>query len=744
VAQQAGGNQAPSLEKGSAIEEVVVTARRREERLQDVPVAVTAMTAERLRDAQVTTARQLVGMVPSLNVGTGNQRDYQRFTIRGQGTTVGAGEGVGVYVAEAPLPQFVAGGPGLYYDLENLQILNGPQGTLFGRNTTGGAVLFTPKKPGNETGGFIQAGLGNYSNMELTGALNLAVVPDKFSIRLAGEARRRHGFTHSVRDGSAYDDIDYVSYRAGFLLRPTDYLENYLLLTYNRSTTGGTGFSITDVNPTGAAARAYGLDNMNAALAKQALLGVRLTDATAPHWWFAKNVSAINTTKVDLPGNMTLKNITSFTRQRASGGFDIDGSAFVVSEWVKHPWSQNSSGQGTARNDYLTEELQLSGKSLDDKLNWVLGGYYQHYYPYGYEAYEGVQFGAATFGAPYEKGVTKALFGQATLDLGAFSPALDGLKFTAGYRYAWDSKRYVSNTWSKANLACSGQPGKFYPNCQVLFTTASEAPTFTLGLDYKVTPSTLVYASARSGYKAGGFNTSADPSYPYASFAPEKITDYEIGVKSDFNLGDVPMRANLAAFHDDYKNIQRNQTFLVPGSNPPRLVSVVANAAAGKIDGVEVQLFAKLFERVDLDFNYSYLNARYEDFVLNGIDKKGVQLPYAPKHKVGGMVKYHLPVDPGLGDISVNVQANYQSTYRWGDDEQPGNLLGDYTLVNLGASWKHVNGRPIDLEAFVTNVANKAYKAGSLAYYLANGVSAASYTEPRMYGVRLRYTFGGG
>ncbi|HEY3696198.1 MAG TPA: hypothetical protein VGL30_11175, partial [Phenylobacterium sp.] len=87
---------------------------------------------------------------------------------------------------------------------------------------------------------------------------------------------------------------------------------------------------------------------------------------------------------------------------------------------------------------------------------------------------------------------------------------------------------------------------------------------------------------------------------------------------------------------------------------------------------------------------------------------------------------------------------NYQSSYRWGDDDQPGNILGDYTLVNLGADWKGINGRPLDLNLFVTNVFNKAYKAGSLAYYLAFGTSAASYTEPRMFGVRLRYTFGGG
>jgi iron complex outermembrane receptor protein len=731
-----------AADNGTGLEELVVTARRREERLQDVPVAVTAMTPQRLKDAQVTTARQLVTLVPGLNVNTGNQRDYQRFTIRGQGATVGAGEGVTVYFAEAPLPQFVAGGPGLYYDLENLQVLNGPQGTLFGRNTTGGAVLFTPQKPTNRNEGFIQTGLGNYNNLELTGALNWAAIPDKLAIRVAGEVRQRDGYTKSVQNGSQYDNIDYSSYRATILFTPTESIQNSLLMMYNRSTTGGTGVIVTDVNPTGNGARTYGAANLNAVLAAQGPLGVRLSQSGAQHWWFTKNVSAINTTTVQLPGDLTLKNITSFTRQRVSSGFDIDGTPYPLVEYVKHDWSTNSSGQGVSRNDYLTEELQLGGKALDDKLTWVTGGFWQHYYPYGYQAQDIVQFGGRTIGAAYEKGTTDALFGQATLDLGVFTPALDNLKLTAGYRYAWDKKSYVSDVYTLATGACSGQPTKVAPNCAVLFKTSSEAPTYTLGLDYKVTPTTLVYGTVRSGYKAGGFNASADPSFPYASFGPEKVTDYEIGLKSDFHLGGVPVRTNLAAFHDDYKDVQRNQSFIIPNSLPLRFVNLVGNAAGAKIDGFEAQVFARLFDSLDVDVNYSYLDSRYTNFVLNGVDKKGVALPYSPKNKVGGSVKYHLPLDPALGDISLNASANYQSTYRWGDEDQPGNLLGDYTLVNLGASWNHINGRPVDLEAFVTNVGNKAYKAGSLAYYTATGVSAASYTEPRMYGVRLRYTFG--
>jgi len=738
---QAGAEQPAA--RSSDIEEVVVTARRREERLQDVPVAVTAMTAERLKEGQVTTARQLTAMVPSLNVNTGNQRDFQRFTLRGQGVTLGAGEGVGVYIADAPVPQAVAGGPGLYFDLENLQVLNGPQGTLFGRNTTGGAVLFTPRRPDKDNGGYLQVGLGNYANREITGALNLAIVPDKLSIRLAGEVRQRDGFTRSLRDGSELDNINYNAYRLGVLYTPTDSIENYLLVAFNRSSTKGTGFVVTDVNPAGLGVSLLG-PGLLAELAATPARGVRRTNGDSQHWFYTKNVMAVNTTTINLPSSLTLKNIASFTRSQTSGGFDIDGTPFPLVSYRRFDFSNNPSLQGTSRNDYLTEELQLSANWLDGKLTWVTGGFYQHYYPYGFQAQAVTQFAANSFSSSFEKSVTTAWYAQASLDLGAFVEALDGLKITTGYRYTWDSKSYVAAQWSAATLGCTGQAGRFYPNCDLFYDAKWSAPTWTAGLDYKITPTTLVYATFRTGYKSGGFNSGADPTFPFAVFGPEKVTDYELGLKADFRLGDAPLRTNLAVFKDDYSAIQRNQSFIVPGSNPPRFTNVVGNSGVATIKGFEGQVFLKLFDSLDFDVNYSYLDTKYKNSVPVAFIVKGAPLPYAPKHKVGAFVKYHLPVDPSLGDITVNASGSYQSTYLWGDRDQPGNLLGDYALFNLGANWRNIKGRPIELELFVTNVANKAYKAGSLAYYFSVGASAASYIEPRMYGFRLRYTFGGG
>ena len=756
-----------------ALEEVVVTARRRSERLQDVPVAITALNPQDLENAQVTTGRQLVQFVPSLNVGTGNQRDFQRFTLRGQGVTLGAGEGVAAYVNEAPLPQFAAGGPGLYLDLANVQVLNGPQGTLFGRNTTGGAVLITPAPPVDQDLGYIQTGYGNYNNREFTGMVNWAAIPGLLDIRLAGELRRRDGFTQSVITGAKYDDMNYQTYRASFLLTPSSHVQNSLVLSYNRNDTDGTGFQTTDVNPTGIAATLYGYlaptplalslagrysfgptgpQGLGTYLAEQQALGPRKTLATAPSYFFEEDIRGVNTTTVDLSSDISWKNIVSFDRERIDSGFDVDGSPLPIIQWNKGPLLGNSSGNGVSRNDYFTEEMQFAGKSLADRLQWVGGVFYEHYTPYGgAQGNDQIIFGNLQQQIYAETSSTKAAFAQATLDLGVFTPALNGLRVTTGYRYTWDQIIHSQDLSATGNDTCQYEVGVF-PDCNATFHASSSAPTWLVDLDYKFNPDTLGYFKVSTGYKSGGFNSGINPALgSAASFGPEHVRDYEGGVKTSWTLADVPFRSDIALFHDVYNDMQRNESSLLPGSNPPTLVNIVTNAGAAKIDGIEVQLDAKI-SAFDVSFNYSWLHARYTDFVLiqppltppTGTSLDGVALPYAPTNKAGIAVTYHLPLDSKLGQVRTDIAANFQSHYRWGDLDQPGNILGGYGLINMGADWDHVAGSPIRLQFFVTNLLNNASKAGSMAYYYALGQVSASYIEPRMYGFRIRYSFGGG
>jgi iron complex outermembrane receptor protein len=732
------------------LDEVVVTARRREERLQDVPTAMTAFTPERLQEAQVTTARQLVGFVPSLNINSGNQRDFQRFALRGQGATVGAGESVTVYFAEAPLSQFMAGGPGLYFDLENLQVLNGPQGTLFGRNTIGGAVLFTPKKPTDRNEGFIQAGYGNYNNREIAGVLNYAAIPGKLALRASADVRKRAGFTRQIADGGELDDIDYKTFRAGILFTPTDKISNYLLASYTKSDTSGTGIVITAVNPRAPAQAVFGLANLQANLAQQSTLGVRTTQGFAPHWWSTKTLVAVNTTTVELPAGLTLKNVASFSRVRASGGFDNDGTPSPTVQWFRSKYSGNPSGNGEGRNEYLTEELQLQGSWYENRLNWVVGGFYQNTYPYGYQEIRGVAFGAPNIQQSHVNSTSSALFGQATLDLGLLAESLSGLKLTGGYRYSWDTRHLTAASWSLLGArACQTVAGPVYPNCLVRFDGKWQAPTYNISLDYKVTPDILVYVSNRTGFKSGGFNSVASALIP-ASFGPEKVTDYEAGIKADFEVAGMPLRANVAVFRDKYKDIQRTIFLPDPRTNGLGTLTFLSNASSATIKGVEAQVTLKPTHGLQIDVAYSYLDAKYGDYpnfldasVGRIVNLAGKPLPFAPKNKYGVNVKYQLPTPEGWGELSVNGGVNYQGHYLSTDQVQPTVYkIGGYSLVNFGVNWRNFADTPVDFELFMTNAFDKKAIAAGQVFYYSTGVAAASYIEPRMFGVRLRYAFG--
>ncbi|WP_097092311.1 TonB-dependent receptor [Novosphingobium sp. Chol11] len=725
---------------GVGASDIVVTARRREERLNDVPVAVTALGNDTLKAAQVATPKELSQFVPSLNVNTGNVREGNRYTLRGQGATLAAGEAVVTYLAEAPVPYLSAGAAGMIFDLENVQVLNGPQGTLFGRNTTGGAVLFTPRAPNDVNGGYIEGGYGNYNNREFSGAFNVAIVPDKVMLRVAGTWRQRDGFTHNVLAGARQDrldDLNYYGLRATLLVKPADWLENSTIVQRSQSNPNGTAFFIEQVNPTPPAFKAA----LDAAFARQQQLGRREVENN-PTFYLQRTTAAINTTTLSLSDDMRLKNIFSYFVSRSKNGFDIDGSAITgLFDEIDWPAAANTSANGLSNEKYLTEELQFSGEFFDRMLTVQAGGFYLDYKPNGYSARQYVLFGGRRIQGQGEAGTSKALYAQSTLNLGAFTPALDGLRLTAGYRYTWDRKQAFIDTYNTATNACISRPTGVNPNCRVDYADSWSKGTYTLGIDYKVTPDIMVYATTRHGYKSGGFNTNADPEGPFAAFIafnPETITDYEVGLKAAYRAGNVRLNTTLAAYTANYSDIQRTQTIAVPGT-PPSVTNLVTNAAAGKISGVELQQVVSI-GGFTLDGNVSYMDAHYKKFILPGnIDISGQELPYSPKWKWGLNASYQM--DTGAGDLTVRAGYSWSGTVRFNDPAQPGNFFGGYGLMNASATLTRVAGSPLDIDLYMTNVLNKTYVQQRTPYYYAFGFVSAFYTEPRMYGFRLRYNF---
>jgi len=734
AAQPAAPTAAPS---GAGLEEIVVTARRREENLQKIPVSVTAISAAKLEQQQVQTLQDVQHIVPSLNIDSNNTRDANNFNLRGQGTTYQADPAVVVYFAEVPLP-FNGGGPGFYYDLESIQVLKGPQGTLFGRNADGGAVLFTPKKPGDAFEGYVSLGLGNYSNVELQGAVTIPIIEDKLSIRIAGDRRTRDGFTKDIYTGVDYDNIDYWAARVSVLAKPWDDFQNYLMFNSVYDHNNGTSALLTGVNPKGPAFAIFGAP-LTQALALQQSLGPRETFMTPYSIYKIWNWGVVDIATWNISDDLTLKNIFGYQEYKQVSRLDVGGTTLPILYYGNTgQWGGVLDRNSPAFSSY-TEELQFSGKGLGGKLQWVAGGYLEFDHPTGHNLTRQIVFATPIY-SDVGKGLrSQAVYAQGDYDLSGISSVLDGFTFTAGYRYTWDYRTAYQNAYIPITPAFSVcQYGGNFPNCTATFQRHFQAGTYTLALKYQVTPDTQIYATGRTGFKSGGFNISAPPNSPLSSFGPEKSTDQEVGVKSDFEIGDMKARANLAAFHTDYSQIDRALVYSINGS----VGAFVVNATSADIKGVEFEGTLIPVEGLELSGLYSYLYTKYGSYITNQGDFTGQVLPYVSKHKFGVSARYYLPVDPALGDISVAASFSYQTRYKNLDNNDPDIYIASYGLLNLNLDWKGVAGLPIDVGLYVTNALDKLYRVGEGSYYTSLGVITSTYGEPRMFGANLKYRFG--
>jgi len=755
---KASAQQANASVAGAALEEVVVTARRREEKLQSVPITVTAFSPAQITEKNIVSGQDLTLAVPSLaindNVGLG-----PGFALRGQGDTIGAGPGVVAYFAEVPLVSgqtaigaFQGGaGPGLFYDLENIQVLQGPQGTLFGRNTTGGAILISPQKPTNVFEGYGQITLGSYNWHEFEGAINVPIVDQKVLLRLSTDISMRDGYTTDVGPyfrGKDYDNQDFWSFRGSLMLRPTDDFENYTVVFSRYSHTNGPGGSLHAADLQTGILEPFGAAAVKAYLAAQEARGPRRTSLSDDQKNKEWNYGMVNVSRWDITENVTLKNILGFQVDNNAIGFtDRDYTSFARQDIV-----MPAGRQWANQSEQYDEELQLSGKSLNDRLTWVLGGFLEFSHPIGQPSFNVNSAMDGTPGNPFlftidiKGGVierNQALYGQATYDLGGLWEALDGLKLTAGYRYSWDYKSAFSSIVIPAfgNLCAIG-PG-LGPNCILTQNGHFHAPTWTFGLDYQVTPSTLVYVTGRRGYKNGGFNLSlAAINSPFSDFKPELVTDVEIGAKSEWELFGMKARTNFDAYHTDYGNIQSTVTITLNNLATP----ITENAASATIEGFEFEGTLLPFERTEISVNWGYMAAKFNKYFSPiGGDLSGVQFNYAPKNTLSLTARYHLPIDEDLGDLSLAMIYSLRSEENGGaTDYFQSSRIEGYGLMNLRADWKSVYGLPVDVSFFANNVTDKLYVTQNAESFAPQGILGLNYGAPRMFGAQIRYHFSDG
>lgn len=752
VAQEAppATESASSIESAAAtssVEEVVVTARRREERLLDVPASVSALSSSELEARSITNTQELQSFVPGLKFTAQVSNETPNFIIRGQGRPlfVGALPAVVVYVNDVPLPQ--DGSTVSLYDMASVQVLKGPQGTLFGRNSTGGAVLLYPQRPQQgEFSGYIKAAVGNYNLRHLVGGVTVPLIGDKLALRVAGELLEHDGYIKNLSGGPDLDDRNRKSVRATLLWEPTENITSLTAIDYTNIDETGTGAVVFGNFGTGVL---YGSSlapyfvsgvpgsDLNYEIARHKADGPRTARPGLKPLSKADSWGAVNDTKINI-GAVTVRNIFGYRRNKTTSVYDVDGTPLTINA------RQNAFGAYPQINlEQFSNETQVLGNAFDDKLSYILGVFVLDERPAGINAGQSAAAVTPTSPPPaitstYMHTKSKAVFGQVSYDFSALVP---GLTLTAGLRYTKDDRTFC--VIQRTTVASEDECGP------IRVGTRYEEPTYTLSAEYKPFSNLLLYAVTRRGYRGGGVNTNLSTTAPIATYQPETNTDYEVGVKGSWRWGEASFQLTAAAFHQDIEDLQSSLPVTLVSANGSLFNgAVVLNAAKASADGFEIAATIAPTANLALDLTYEGFFGSFDEYTgppefvatLGALTNTRFN---TPPHAFGARVRYTVPAElPGRLRLSAN--------YRWVDDNlvsaaplvpHPDLMQPAYSLVDLRADWEGAFGDQIDLAVFANNVTDELYRIGSGSGVPTLTVNSTIYGEPRTYGVEIKYHF---
>ena len=708
--------------------EVMVTARRRLEEARAVPMAIDVLDGRVVRDQRISELQDLQRYTPSLQTSQIN-RDDAFVTMRGQGPGVGAFPGVLTYFNDVP---FHGLGQGAYYDLSGIQVLKGPQGTLFGRNSNGGAVLFSSTRPGADFGGYLQGTVGDYADRELEGAVNLPLVKDTLLLRLAGSAAHRDGFTRLLGSDERLDDRGFQAGRISLSWLPNTAVRNDLVGDWTRIRTNGTSAILVGLNPAGPLAQfppqsgieqiAFGLLAQQQALGPRVQVGASTDPRRKVNSW-----GLMDRLDVELGGGAVFTNIAAVRRYQRLFRSDYDGTPLPLVDYSVTP-----DGWVTDETQY-SEEAQVHGQA--GRLSYTGGAFLQDNRASGDQRQLGVLYFQPIEQIDQAHDLSRALYGEVSYDAGALLP---GLSLTGGYRHTWDRRRQRAATANLATGTCSGT-GAVPPACLLEDVARFDAGNWNLAAQWRVSPAVTLYATARRGYKSGGLNL-GQPFADRRVYGPEFLTDQEVGLKSAFSAGPAAVRFNLDAYRGKYSDIQVNALVI----DSTAIYNIVENGARATIKGVEADLTATFAGVFDLSLAYAYTDAAYDHYISSIYgDLSGAPWPYTSRHKGSVGAAWRLPELRGVGRPQLSVHYSFQSRSTFGYDPDPATREPGYGLVDARLDLRQLAGKPVDLGLFVTNLGDKLYRTGVIGIYNSAGIDSAVYGEPRMFGAQLRVHFGG-
>jgi iron complex outermembrane receptor protein len=769
----------------AALEEVIVTAQRKEERLSKTPVAVAVVGADELVKAQVVSEQDLRTVTPGLGVRAGISSNELNYSLRGQSKDPYSGSRPGVlaYINEVQIGG--TGGSSAFYDLQSAQILKGPQGTLFGRSATGGAVLFTTAKPTDELSGYFSALGGDYSAKKIEGAISGPIAGDALKGRLAGFYQKRDGFQKNLYDGGREGDMKRYGFRGSLTAKLGDSVSNALVVDYLKSDSqsmfgvisgllpflgGGAGnppyipiqflyagtatplASATGIGtlqaflPPAFASfaapfyNAYFADpkhpngGISAVLAAQQARGPYVVDTDSSNVYDAKDIVVSNTTTFEAGSDWQIKNILGYVKLQAKESFSADGTPYGISQ---NGLKGTNTGYFTDTKQ-VSDEIQLLGNGLGGRLSYVTGLYlsdekvtdFQHG-----EFFDLILGGQVQINDFERKNKTVAAYGQGTYKLND-----RGLALTAGLRYTREkAELHVQPDDSqRVALGDPAPPGFSYDKSNT-FNKLS----WQLGLQDQVNDSWLVYGVTRRAFKSGGFNGLVAPRDGSATnagdeYLAEQVTDAEFGTKFQGDVAGRPVRMNIALFHNWIVNSQRTAYSLVLGG--PAALTV--NVPKGKTYGAEFDAQVKATNNLTLGGTLNYTHATFNpDLVfVNGSGQIFDQVTDTPKFTGSLFADLSFPIGHYALTLHGDAYNQDKSFTAPRSQNNVGTVLDGYTLANFRVGLEDSNAH-WSLTANLKNAFDKTYFVGGLPTGEIYQINIAIPGEPRTVTLEARYKF---
>ncbi|KRB85352.1 hypothetical protein ASE00_00660 [Sphingomonas sp. Root710] len=693
---ETGAGDVHAAESGQ-IEDIIVTAQRRSENLQSVPVSVTAVTASALAAKGITSTGDLNAVVPGLNFTTLLGTATPRIRGVGSATSVGGNENSvatyvdGVYIAQASASVMS------FNNIEQISVLKGPQGTLFGRNATGGLIQIVTKDPSDRFAGDLSAGYGNYAtftgNAYLTGPIAEGVAAD-ISLYYTNQA---HGFGTNLATGNEVGNGQDLAIRSKWKwqLGPD-------------TTARITG----DYERTRGKYPAFRLKDGSVAIDGRTFPGGKFDANTDVDPHFRNYQGGVSLDLKHDFGGVTLDSITAYRKVKFDVRFDVDSLPNFFSASTK-----------IERDHQFSQEIHLLSPN-SGSFKWMLGAYYfKGFASYDPQSIESPTQTRLVFSE--QRAESFAVFAQSTWEF------LENSSVTGGLRYTWEDKTFHGfATITTTAGVVTNPPG-------VSGKQSAKKLTWRFALDHKFSDTVLGYVSYNRGFKSGGFSPQQVVA-PLVPFNPEILDAVEAGIKSD--LFDRHLRVNAAAFYYDYKQIQ-----LVAVINN---LSTVYNAASAKIKGLDLDVTAVPFHGLTLTAGLSVLDSKFGNSpgisfgtpnptggnTLTTFNARGNDLPLTPKWTINLGADYTID----LGERSLVLSGNYYHNDGWYPEADNRLAQRPYDVFNASATLFLDAEKNLSVKAWGKNLTNKAYAVQMFTLAQADGINIA---PPRTFGATVGVKF---